>query len=200
MNTDNHHHVTSACTDLIVSAEKERLVAYLCPSNRLTIGIGHVLLPKFDCGLWRGLSADNLKRIIDECQKRRKVTQESQLVLRINREQSTALLLRDVRQTALFVRSVTPVKLTQHQFDALVSFVFNIGQGAYALSTLRKKLNTGDYAAAAAEFDRWVMGTVNGQKQQLPGLVTRRAAERALFEQIPLDPPFSKGEVTQPFI
>ena len=69
------------------------------------------------------------------------------------------------------------VPLTQPQFDALVSFVFNVGAGAFRKSTLLKKLNAGDYAEATAEFPRWVKG---GGKT-LPGLVVRRAAEMLLF-------------------
>jgi lysozyme len=61
--------------------------------------------------------------------------------------------------------------------------VFNEGVGQFAESTLMKLVLKGDYANAALEFPRWVFGTANGQKVQLPGLVRRRAAERALFEQ-----------------
>ncbi len=71
------------------------------------------------------------------------------------------------------------VLLTQGQFDALVSLVYNIGGGAFAKSTLLRKLNLGDFTGAAAEFNRWCHsgGTVD------PVLVRRRARERKLFEQ-----------------
>jgi lysozyme len=76
------------------------------------------------------------------------------------------------------VARLVHVPLTQGQFDALVSFVFNLGEGALAGSTLLRKLNAGDLAGAAAEFPKWChAGTA-----VLPGLVTRRARERALFE------------------
>ena len=65
-----------------------------------------------------------------------------------------------------------------------MSFIFNIGQGNYAGSTLRKKLDAGDYAGAAAEMDKWVYDTVNGKKQKVNGLIKRRADERALFESL----------------
>jgi lysozyme len=66
---------------------------------------------------------------------------------------------------------------TQNQFDALTDFVFNLGAGALAGSTLLQKHNHGDFAGAAAEFGKWVFcrGTV------LPGLVRRRAAEAHLY-------------------
>jgi lysozyme len=66
---------------------------------------------------------------------------------------------------------------TQGQFDALVSFAFNLGLGALMRSTLLKKHKAGDHAGAAAEFARWV----NGGRRRLAGLVKRRAAEAALY-------------------
>lgn len=65
------------------------------------------------------------------------------------------------------------------QFDALVSFTFNLGSGNLRTSTLLKKLNNGDYAGAAGEFLRWV----NTGGKRIPGLVLRREAEKTLFEE-----------------
>jgi lysozyme len=76
------------------------------------------------------------------------------------------------------IRKHVTVPLTQNQFDALVSLVFNIGEPHFAESTLLRMLNDSQYGAAAAQFDRWVYQ----KKRKLPGLVTRRAAERKLFE------------------
>lgn len=67
--------------------------------------------------------------------------------------------------------------ITQNQFDALVSFTFNLGSGKLESSTLLKKLNQGNIADAANEFDRWVYA--DGKK--LNGLIARRAAEKELF-------------------
>lgn len=75
------------------------------------------------------------------------------------------------------VLKVVRVKLTQGQFDALVSFAYNVGSRALSTSTLLKKLNTGDYAGAADEFLRW--NKAGGKV--LNGLTRRREAERALF-------------------
>jgi lysozyme len=175
--------LSKAGLDLIKTSEKLRLTAYLCPANRLTIGWGHVLLPKFDAGLFSNVSPEALARIIKDCQSRRTVTKEAKALLYINQKQAEALLTSDASQTARFIRSITPVSLTQNQFDALCSLVFNIGQTNYAESTLRRTLKNGHYALAATEFDRWIYGTVDGKLQKLPGLITRRAAERALFEK-----------------
>lgn len=75
------------------------------------------------------------------------------------------------------VSKVVKVKLTQGQFDALVSFAYNLGTRALSTSTLLQKLNAGDNAGAADEFPRW--NKAGGKV--LPGLTRRREAERALF-------------------
>lgn len=76
------------------------------------------------------------------------------------------------------VLNLVKVKLTQNQFDALVSFTYNLGAHALSTSTLLKKLNAGDYSGAADEFLRWDKA---GGKV-LPGLVKRREAEKQLFQ------------------
>ena len=78
------------------------------------------------------------------------------------------------------VSALVKVPLKQHQFDALVSFAYNVGVGNFRTSTLLRKLNAGDYQGAALEFDRW--NRSNGKV--LPGLVRRRAAEALLFHGI----------------
>jgi lysozyme len=70
--------------------------------------------------------------------------------------------------------------LTQYEFDALVSFVYNIGVGAFARSTLLRLLNRGDIWGATQEFERW--NRAGGRI--LPGLITRRQRERDLFRGI----------------
>jgi lysozyme len=66
---------------------------------------------------------------------------------------------------------------TQHQFDAMVSFAYNLGPGNLASSTLLKKHKAGDAKGAAEEFAKWVKAA----GKVLPGLVRRRAAEAALY-------------------
>ncbi len=75
------------------------------------------------------------------------------------------------------VSSLVKVKLTQGLFDALVSFAFNLGARTLSTSTLLRKLNAGDFAGAADEFQRWNKA---GSKV-LNGLTRRREAEGALF-------------------
>ncbi|CAH3774075.1 glycoside hydrolase family protein [Escherichia coli] len=75
------------------------------------------------------------------------------------------------------VSRLVKVGLTQGQFDALVSFTYNLGVRSLSTSTLLRKLNAGDYAGAADEFLRWNKAGGN----VLNGLTRRREAERALF-------------------
>lgn len=94
--------------------------------------------------------------------------------------QAEALLTADCLEACKDVEHLVKVPLTDNQFDALASFEFNTG--ALSTSTLLKKLNAGDILGAANEFGKWVKGTTPlGVKVTLPGLVTRRAEERALF-------------------
>jgi lysozyme len=96
----------------------------------------------------------------------------------IGQEKADADLVRNLAGVEADVARLVRVGLTQGQFDALVSFTFNLGAGALGGSTLLRKLNAGDAAGAAAEFGKWV----HAGSEVLPGLVTRRAKERALFE------------------
>ena len=96
----------------------------------------------------------------------------------ITRDQAVLRLYHDLDTAESAVNSRVTVPLSQPQFDALVSLVFNIGGGAFRKSTLLQKLNAGDYSGAANEFMRWV----KAKGRVLGGLVTRRTAERALFE------------------
>lgn len=95
----------------------------------------------------------------------------------ISEQDAEALLIEDMSRFEDGVNDLVCVSLKQCQFDALVSFSFNLGVGALSKSTLLKKLNSGDYAGAQKEFSRWVYA--GGQK--LSGLVKRRDAEAALF-------------------
>ena len=96
----------------------------------------------------------------------------------ITKERAEQLLREDVTRFEQQVSRMVNVPLTQGQFDALVSFTYNLGPGALEKSTLLDHLNRGDYDSAAEQFGRWV----HGGGKILPGLVRRRASERKLFE------------------
>jgi lysozyme len=137
---------------LIRHSEGLWLIAYLCPAGVWTIGYGHTK------GVKKG----------DTC----------------TREQAEAWLLEDVRDAIASIEAMVTVPLTQGQMDALVSFVFNFGAEKFRISTLLRLLNQGLYPLAAAQFSRWINGTnpKTGLREVMPGLVKRRAAEKALFE------------------
>lgn len=99
----------------------------------------------------------------------------------ITLQQAEALLRGDLVSRTADVLRLAKVPLSDPQFGALMSFVFNCGAANFAGSTLLKRLNAGDIAAAADQFLVWNKGRKNGVLVELPGLTRRRRAERALF-------------------
>jgi lysozyme len=106
--------------------------------------------------------------------------------MRITREEAERLLRQDLERFEQAVRdraklgargNRVTVPINQDQFDALVSFAFNVGVGAFNKSTLLKELNRGNYESAKNEFKRWV----HGGGRRLPGLVSRRDHEAEMF-------------------
>lgn len=100
--------------------------------------------------------------------------------MRITEEQAEEFLRSDLRHIERRVQQLVTAPLTQGQFDALVSFAYNVGLGALERSTLLKRLNAEDYRGAAAQFGLWTRAA----GRDLPGLVRRRRAERELFEEV----------------
>lgn len=97
---------------------------------------------------------------------------------RCTREQAVAWLREDLGEAENTLKTLVRVPLNQNQFDALVSFVFNIGFRQFENSQMLRLLNIYDYAGAAAQFPRWRYDN----KMEVAGLVARRADERHLFE------------------
>lgn len=95
----------------------------------------------------------------------------------ITMEGAHRYLEQDAMDSVDAVNKLVKVVLTQNQFDALVCFTFNLGTGALKGSTLLRKLNSGDYAGASQEFQRW--NKDNGK--EVAGLTRRRKAEATLF-------------------
>ncbi|GGA41601.1 glycoside hydrolase family protein [Okeania sp. KiyG1] len=146
--------ISQNCLNLIKKWEGLYLDAYLDPVGIPTIGYGTIRYP-------------NGKKV--------------QLGERITERNAEFYLKYQCDKVAEIVSRLVKVPLNQNQFDALVSFCYNVGTGAFERSTMLRKLNQGDYQGAANEFPRWVNGVVNGVKQPLPGLVSRRADEQKLF-------------------
>ena len=100
---------------------------------------------------------------------------------KITRSQAEAFLKSDLKKFEKGVEKAVKVKLNQNRFDALISFTYNVGLGAFRSSTLLKKLNAGDYAGASKELLRW--NKADGRV--LMGLIRRRSDEKVLFDKIP---------------
>ncbi|MGJ8522281.1 Phage lysozyme [Carnimonas sp. R-84981] len=95
----------------------------------------------------------------------------------VTQSQAETILDNDLRQFEREVTLAVEVDINDNQFAALVSFAFNLGVGALVNSTLMTLLNRGDYNGAADQFLRWT----HAGGVEMPGLVTRRHAERDLF-------------------
>lgn len=135
---------------LIKEFEGCRLKAYKCPAGVWTIGIGHT-------GLVNGKSITEGMTITDLM--------------------AETLLAIDLQKFENAINTLVKKPLTQNEFDALVSFVFNIGIGNFQKSTMLKLLNNGHMPLAAGQFDRWIYA----KGKALNGLKKRRQAEKTLF-------------------
>lgn len=88
------------------------------------------------------------------------------------------LLMEDLIDHATGVKTCVTYPLTPNQLAASVSFAFNVGVPKFCASTMARKLNAGDIAGACAELSKWT----HAGGRELPGLVKRRATERAMCE------------------
>ena len=136
---------------LIKSFEGFSARPYLCPAGIPTIGYGATYYPDG-----------------------RRVTMQNKPVSEVD---ATDMLRSMLTRYEAGVSRYVQVPLTQGQFDALVSFAYNVGLSALKNSTLLRVLNARDYAGAAAQFARW--NRAGGKV--LPGLTRRREAERVMF-------------------
>lgn len=99
----------------------------------------------------------------------------------VSESDAEALLLYDLITVAHVVNESTFAPLNQNQFDALCSFVFNIGVDNFRRSQMLKRLNAGDTVQAACAMELWRKADFEGERIVIDALVRRRAAEKALF-------------------
>jgi lysozyme len=99
----------------------------------------------------------------------------------VNQDEAAALLAVDLAPFEALVNAKVAPKLSQAQFDALVSFAFSIGAAAFAASQVLRRVNEGEVLAAACAMDAWRKSDVSGELETVDALVRRRAAEKALF-------------------
>lgn len=142
-------HITDDGLGIIKQFEGFSPTTYLCPAGYPTIGYGHVVLNG----------------------------EQPRFDSGILRDEAAELLRRDVRIAESAVLRLIKTPLADGQFDALVSFTFNLGAGALQRSSLRKKVNRGEHGDVPVELIEWVWSA--GRK--LPGLMRRRQAEGALY-------------------
>ena len=136
---------------MVKSFEGLALKPYLCPANVWTVGYGAT----------RSSTGGPIDPDMEP----------------ISETEAEALLVRDLESSEGWVSRLIKTALTENQYSALTSFTFNVGGGALQRSTIRMKLNRGEYQGAADEFPKWRMAG----GRILAGLVRRRAAEKALF-------------------
>lgn len=136
--------------DLIKSFESFSDKVYICPAGYKTIGFGHVVK-----------EGENFEHEVSLFEAER-------------------LLYNDAQFAEHAVMRLIQAPLTQHQFDALVSFTFNLGSGALQRSKLRRIVNREEHEDVPQEFLRWVWA--GGRK--LKGLIRRRQAEGALYSSL----------------
>ena len=146
--------ISSKGLELIKDFEGFSSSAYLCVAKKVTIGWGNTF---YENGT--------------------KVKLGDQI------SKTDALKLLEVIANRDFADKIFPsikVKVTQSQFDAMVSLAYNIGPGAFLKSTLLKKVNAGDFIGASEEFLKW---NKSGGKE-LRGLTKRREREKQLFRSL----------------
>ena len=146
--------VSEAAIALIAKWEGFRSAAYLCPAGVPTIGYGTTH--------YEGGEPVRLGDVITA-------------------PAAMQLMRKEVASYARRVDVLVKVPLTHGERGALVSFVYNLGAGALAESTLLRLLNGGRRAEAAAQFSRWNKARVGGELTPMDGLTRRRAEEAAMF-------------------
>lgn len=145
--------------ELIKKFESFRAVAYKDTAGLWTIGWGH-LIKKGEKFLGPISSVQGLTLLLQDLQ------EAEDCVNRLTSGSSNA---------------PTTITLNQNQFDALVSFTYNLGCGALKSSTLLKYVKLGNFLAAASEFAKWNHNRVNGKLVVVGGLTNRRQLEAQLF-------------------
>lgn len=143
-------HITQDGIDLIKRFEGFSATVYICPAGYPTIGYGHLVR-----------EAERYEQGITEAE-------------------AEDLLRRDVHEAESAVLRLIDVPLTDGQFDALVSFTFNLGAGALQRSTLRRKVNRQAHSEVPEQFMRWAWA--GGRK--LDGLIRRRECEALIYSYI----------------
>jgi lysozyme len=165
-------HITKHGVDIIKQFEGFVPHLYICAAGYPTIGYGHVVLASDYYGKITGA------KLLDIYNK--SGLKLAQNTCSITLKEAEELLLRDTQKFEQAVLRLIDVPLTDGQFEALVSFAYNLGPAALQRSTLRRKVNRGEHSDVPVEFKKWVWA--GGRK--LSGLVRRRQAEAHLYASL----------------
>lgn len=148
--------ILEPAADMVARFEGFSPKPYKCPGGHITFGFGSLIAKHPD------------------------------VKLPINIEGAREYLIKDLQEFLGHIDRLVKVELNTNQLVALLSFVYNLGQGALERSTLLKLLNEGKYSEAADEFLKWDKANVNGKMTSLRGLSIRREQERKKFlEEVP---------------
>lgn len=101
--------------------------------------------------------------------------------MKITKEKAEELLMDDIKYFQNGINKLIKVSLNQNQYDAIVSFVYNVGLGSFKASTMLRMINLKNFLGASDQFTRWVYITILGKKVVSRGLRNRRLKERELF-------------------
>lgn len=142
-------HITEIGLNLIKRFEGFSATVYICPAGYPTVGYGHLVPPE----------------------------EHERFRAGVSEVWAAELLKQDLRAAEAAVIRLIAVPLTDGQFDALVSFTFNLGAGALQRSALRRTVNRGSHAEVPGQLSRWVIAA--GRRR--PGLVWRRHAEASRY-------------------
>lgn len=135
--------------ELIKKFEGLRTMPYKDIVGKLTVGYGHLIVPGDGCSAGKPITI----------------------------EQATTLLINDLQRFEDAINYSVKVQLTQNQFDAIASFVYNLGTRAFGSSTLLRLINEGKFEDASKQFVLWD----HAGKVEVEGLKRRRLEETALF-------------------
>jgi GH24 family phage-related lysozyme (muramidase) len=152
--TTSAHNLDNSGLDFISNFEGYRSTIYNDSAGLPTIGFGHLI----------------------------REAESSQFAGGVTREQAVDLLNTDSALAVTAVNDLVEVPLNQNQFNALTSFVYNVGRGNFESSTLRREVNLGRFDRVSDELNRWT----HAGGREISGLQRRRAAEGELFNR-PLD-------------
>jgi len=175
----NNLKASEDCKRIIRAFEGLRTEAYRCPAKKLTIGYGHLVTDKAET-----LNLPSGTLLMKADGENAKIKRpDGSISKNLTKAECEELLDLDIEKYERHVLNcIGDSKTTQNQFDAMVSFTFNLGTSNFSNSTLKREHNNGNYSLASKNFGQWVKAkNGRGGYDTLQGLVKRRKAEESLY-------------------